>query len=121
MNDMQTVFSGTKDRGVKVERVFAGVVIERFIVGPSRECPRFAGGFEKQPEWKKLAISYLQQNPTFDPVFFHVGGRINDADNPEATTPIEPMGWYYWDETWAQYTGPFKSYNEANSDLIAYC
>lgn len=56
-----------------------------------------------------------------NPVFYHKGGRIQDVDDPNATTPIEPDGWYFWTETWADYCGPYVSEDEANKQLIEYC
>ncbi len=39
---------------------------------------------------------------------------------------LEPVvfnenGWYYWDETWSNPTGPFPSYTEALANLLEYC
>jgi hypothetical protein len=53
--------SGTADGGFLVERKFAGVTSERFIVNHKRECPVFRnGGFLGQPTWKKEAVAILQ-------------------------------------------------------------
>ena len=30
-------------------------------------------------------------------------------------------GWYWWDETWANATGPFDTREEAQADLDLYC
>lgn len=30
-------------------------------------------------------------------------------------------GWYFWDETWADKHGPFKTWNEVNTQLKNYC
>lgn len=34
---------------------------------------------------------------------------------------IKDLGWVFWDETWADYYGPFKSEEAANEALEIYC
>ena len=29
--------------------------------------------------------------------------------------------WYWWDETWSEKTGPYDSYDQAESDCSDYC
>jgi hypothetical protein len=55
-----------------------------------------------------------------NPVFYHSGGRIQDKEDPEASTSIEPEGWYFWTETWADYCGPYSSEEAANYYLTEY-
>ncbi len=51
-----------------------------------------------------------------DPVFVH-----------KTNTPIQEggandlPGWYFWDETWADYHGPFATELEARESLKNYC
>lgn len=55
-----------------------------------------------------------------NPIFYHNGGRIQDADDPKPSTPIEPKGWYFWTETWADYDGPYDSEEDAETSLKEY-
>lgn len=57
---------------------------------------------------------------SINPIFYHSGGRIQDADVPSPTTPVEPAGWYFWTETWADYIGPFKTYDDAVFKIKLY-
>jgi len=51
-----------------------------------------------------------------DPVFPHMGGPIGGYKDG----PFELPGWYFWDETWADYHGPFSTRDEAEDALIEY-
>lgn len=61
----------------------------------------------------------MSTNMPIDAVFYHPGGRIQDADiaflNDE-----EPEGWYFWTETWADFFGPYPSEETAKSELRLY-
>lgn len=50
----------------------------------------------------------MRENP-----FLHRGGRI------KADFPIEPAGWYWWDET-GFYNGPYTTRGAAQQALFAY-
>lgn len=47
-----------------------------------------------------------------NPIFYHLGGKIQDKDEPE--------GWYFWDETWSHYEGPWDTYEFAAQALAQY-
>lgn len=47
-------------------------------------------------------------------VFVHMGGLIYTDG------PIELPGWYFWDETWADYHGPFATKEEADTAIMNY-
>ena len=59
---------------------------------------------------------YRSSRPS-DPLFFHSGGRF-DASDPNS--PEEKQGWYFSDETWADYHGPYSSYGECELAIEKY-
>lgn len=50
-----------------------------------------------------------------NPVFYHKGGSIYDDGEEEL-----PEGWYYWDETWLHYIGPYSTEEYANKMALEY-
>lgn len=54
-------------------------------------------------------------------MFAHMGGPIYDVGMPNNPAPIEDAGWYFWDETWANYHGPFATREECSESLDRYC
>jgi hypothetical protein len=46
-----------------------------------------------------------------------------ERDESGHLNPVEEIDglWYFWDETWANNYGPFKSSVEANLALLEYC
>jgi hypothetical protein len=53
---------------------------------------------------------------SLDPVFYHDGGGIYDDDLEQK----EPAGWYFWDETWSSYVGPYTTEGQARRMLKEY-
>lgn len=50
-----------------------------------------------------------------DSIFLHgIEGPIQEGRQSE------PIGWYFWDETWADHYGPFATFEEAQDALVAY-
>ena len=50
-----------------------------------------------------------------DPVFLHDNnGPIQEGEEPEI------QGWYFWDETWAHYHGPFATKEAAHNSCVEY-
>lgn len=50
-----------------------------------------------------------------DPVFHHDGGAMRDDGSD-----VEPEGWYFWNEDWASYQGPWPTEPEARAYLAEY-
>lgn len=118
-----TEISGTKDGAFLVERVYLGIVTDRLVINSRREAPRRRHILPKSKrDWAQQAIDWLQTKPTAQVVFFHAGGSVHDADMPAelSLAPQEPMGWYFWQEDWCNYSGPYESYDQANYELGAY-
>jgi hypothetical protein len=51
-----------------------------------------------------------------DPIFYHKGGSIQALRHGKLDAP----GWYWWDETWASYYGPFATREIAEANCQAY-
>ncbi len=59
------------------------------------------------------------QGYMIDPVFLHVGGEIwNKSEIPNE--PESPQGWYFWDEEYENYYGPYSSHEEAMKEIQRY-
>lgn len=113
--------SGTKDGSFKVERIWEGIVTERFVMAADRTCPKFKNGFNSEPEWKRNAVAILQtQRSPIDPIFFHPGGRPIPDGGTVIEFPNDPMGWYFWTETWADYSGPYPDRTATEVALTQY-
>lgn len=52
---------------------------------------------------------------SIDPIFYHGGGPIYDDDCTD-----EPKGWYFWDEVWVHYIGPYFTKEQAAKMLQEY-
>jgi hypothetical protein len=50
-----------------------------------------------------------------DPLFHHPGGKMWEGAPEES-----PKGFYFWDETWTNFHGPFKSESKARLALKKY-
>ena len=50
-----------------------------------------------------------------DPVFYLAAQKIN-----EGSGAIMPIGWYFYDETWADVVGPYETEEYARFELSRY-
>lgn len=55
-----------------------------------------------------------------NPVFYHPEDGPIFEDVSWDPAPWEANGWYFWDETWVNYYGPYSSEEEANKKCQEY-
>ena len=58
-----------------------------------------------------------KSNVVGDPIFYHSGGKLDESD---PNSPVEGKGWYFCDETWSEYHGPYQSYGECEGAIEYY-
>ena len=57
----------------------------------------------------------------FPPIHYHEKGDFpNNVDGLSKQETEQETGWYFWDETWADREGPFKTEYEAIDAYIKY-